>query len=221
MLYGISYIQRQKTRKTRKKSGRNGEEGRCLGSVNQPDQRNCSTSSNTTDKTHLNSSPDTSDDVIPSTPSTHDARLNISKRQQRHCHHANAIIQRNQNLVDNEIRNQRDESADEITNGQGNSRYPCLVAVRLRFFVVESDEELEETVMRSMQGSVDLADDVGGDTMGGENVTHNGTSFDGRGFDQFFCFAHGGFIRLSASISTCIPTHAWEGKKYASLFAPT
>lgn len=153
MVYHTSNAENKKNEKkiTPPRERREWEEGgRWLGSVNQPDQSNSSTSSDTTDKTHLNSSPDTSDDVLPSTPSTHDARLDISKRQQRHCHHANAIVQRDQNLVDNEIRNQRDESADEITNAQGNGRDPCLVAVRLRFFVVEGDEELEEAVMRSM-----------------------------------------------------------------------
>lgn len=162
--------------------------------INQPHQPNRRSSRNTTDDTHLNASFDPREDVLSPGPTTHYTRLDIPKRQQRDPHDCNTIIQRHKHFIHDEIRDQRDEPADEIANGKGEGRDPRLVAVRLRLFVVEGDEEFEEAVVRGMQRVVDLGYGIRRDTMFGKGIVNDGGGFLWRGFDQFFGFADGGFI---------------------------
>lgn len=170
--------------------------------VNQSHQPNRRSSRNTSNNTHLNSASNTRHDVLSPGPTTHNTRLDIPKRQQCDSHDRNAIIQRHEHFIRDEIRDQRDKPADEVANGKGDGRDPRLVAVRLRLFVVEGDEEIKEAVVRGMQRVVELGYRIRGDTMCGKDIVDDRGGFLRRGFDQFLGFAEGGFIRFSVLFSS-------------------
>ena len=183
--FGIYHIQPPEPKRQR---------GKKSSPVNQPHQPNRCSSRNTSNNTHLNASSGPREDVLSPGPTAHNTRLDIPKRQQRDPHDRNTIIQRHENFIRDEIRDQGDEPADEVANGKGDGRDPRLVAVRLRLFVVEGDEEIKETVVRGMQRVVDLGYGIRGDTMCGKDIVDDGGGFLRRGFDQFLGFADGGFI---------------------------
>lgn len=180
--------------------------------VNQSHQPNRRSSRNTSNNTHLNSASNTRHDVLSPGPTTHNTRLDIPKRQQCDSHDRNAIIQRHEHFIRDEIRDQRDKPADEVANGKGDGRDPRLVAVRLRLFVVEGDEEIKEAVVRGMQRVVELGYRIRGDTMCGKDIVDDRGGFLRRGFDQFLGFAEGGFIRFSVLFSSANISKTSRGK---------
>lgn len=126
--------------------------------ANQPHQPNRRTGSNTTNTTHLNSTPHTSKNIITPRPTAHNTGLDVSKHQQGNGHHADTPVQGNHNLRDDKVWNERYEPANEITQCKGDGRGPGLVAVRLCLAVVECKQELAESVLRGMQVAYDILD---------------------------------------------------------------
>lgn len=60
--------------------------------------------------------------------------------------------------------------------------------------MVEGDEEIKQTFVRSMEGGVDLGDCVFGKPERSELIMDDGVGFIRRGFDELVCFADCGFV---------------------------
>lgn len=127
-------------------------------------------------------------------PSPHDAGLDVAEDQQGDGHDADAAVQGDGDAVGHEVRDQRDEAADEVAQGQGQRGDPRLVAVGRRLLVVEGDEEVAQVGRRSVQRAVDLADGGLGDAVRCEDRVNNGRRFGGGGADEGVGFADGGFV---------------------------
>lgn len=166
----------------------------CRLPLNQLDQPNRRAGRSATNKTHLNASPDASEDVVTPRPPAHNARLDIPKRQQCHAHHGNTPVQRGNHLIHHEIRNQRDKPSNKVSQRQGDGRDPSLVAVRSGFLVVHGEEEFEQAVVRCVQGAVDLGRYVGWDAVRCEDGVDDGCGRGGRCLNELSCFADGGFV---------------------------
>lgn len=145
--------------------------------INHPDQPNGRAGCNTADETYLNAALDAGHDIVASAPATDDASLDIPKCTQRDGHDADAPVQRHDDMVGKEVRHQRDEAANEVADGEGERRDPGLVTVGRGLAVVESDEEVEESRVRAVEGGVDLGDGLFGQSERGEDVMDNGAGF--------------------------------------------
>lgn len=162
--------------------------------VNQPNKTNGSPRRDSSHKAHLHAALDASHDVVSPCPAAHDTRLDVPESQQRERHDGDAVVQRDNHAAGDEVRDERDEAADEVADGEGDGGDPGLVAVRGGLFVVDRDEEVEQAVVRAVDGGVDLGDGVLGQAERGEGVVDNGRGFGGRGLDELFCFSDGGVV---------------------------
>lgn len=124
--------------------------------IDELNQSNGRTSSDTSNTTHLHSTPDRSQHICPARPAAYNTGLNISKHKQGNRHNTNTPVQRNCNLLDNEVRNKRNEPANEVTQRERDCRSPRLVAVRSYLSMMESKQELKESVLRRMQVTRDI-----------------------------------------------------------------
>lgn len=115
--------------------------------------------------------------MFSSGPSTDNARLDVSEREQRHPHHTDAPVERHDDLVEKEVRDERDKPANEVPDRERDGRYPCLVTVRLGFPMMEGDEEVKELFFGGVERGVDLADRVVGYSIFGECTVDDGSCF--------------------------------------------
>jgi hypothetical protein len=157
--------------------------------IDQPHKRNGSPSCYASNKAHLHTTLDTRNDVVPAAPTPNDTGLDVPKRKQRNSHNANTPVQRHDDLLDHEVGDKRDETSNEIPDGESDGRDPSLVAIRLGLLVMERDEELKKAIVRCMQRRVDLRDGGFRQTVSGECIVDDGAGLDRRGLDQLFCFA--------------------------------
>lgn len=87
--------------------------------------------------------------------------------------------------------------------------------------MVHGEEEVEQAVVRRVQGAVYLGRYVGRDAVRGEDGVDDGRGRGGRRLDELSCFADGGFVRFTVSVSIITTVATTIGAKtYASLFAP-
>lgn len=144
--------------------------------INEPNQSNGRTSSDASNTAHLYSAPDRSLHIRPARPAAYNTGLNISKHKQGNGHNTNTPVQRNRNLLDNEVRNKRNEPANKITQGESDGRSPRLVTVRRHLSMMESKQELKETVLRRMQVTRDIRNRRFWEPVWREGLVHHGTS---------------------------------------------
>lgn len=86
-----------------------------LASIYQPHQSNCRASSDASDDNHLDSSFNSSKDILAALPPSYNTRFNITKDEQCDGHNRNAAVQCENHMADKEIRNKRDEPANEVS----------------------------------------------------------------------------------------------------------
>lgn len=122
----------------------------CTASVNQAHQRNGCTGRNTSYTDHLHATPHSCNHIVMPSPSTDNTSLHITKHKQSHTHDTDAPVECRHDLGGDEVRNQRDESTNEVSNGESQSADPGLVTVWCGLTVVEGEQKLKQALMRSM-----------------------------------------------------------------------
>jgi hypothetical protein len=96
-------------------------------------------------------------------------------------------------LTGYEIRNQRDETADKVADGESDGGHVRLIAIRFRLLVVKVDEEITELVGGVVQRRVDFGDSVVGDPVCDEGLANEGVGFCGV-FEDGVYLANGGLV---------------------------
>jgi hypothetical protein len=162
--------------------------------VNQLHKANSSTGSSTSNQAHLHTTPNTGNDIITAVPLAHNAGLDITKCEQSHTHYADTPVHGRQDLRRDEVGNERDETANEVSKRKCDSRDPGLVAVGCGLAVVESQQELQQSLMRGVQVACDVLYGGVGESVRRESLADHILRFLRVVLDQCLCFADCGFV---------------------------
>lgn len=113
--------------------------------IDSPDQTDGRTSRRATNHDHLQRARQPGQDVGPTAPTHHHARLDPAKGEERHGHDPDAPPQRHVDLVpmDAKVRDQRHQPAEEVTHADGERAHKRPRRVRLGRLVVEAHEEVD------------------------------------------------------------------------------
>ena len=153
--------------------------------IDGPHQPHRRSSRHTAHDNHLQRAPHAPPHVLPSPPTSHHPGLHPPKHKQRHDHDADADPQREQDLaaLDAEVRQQRQEAADEIAHGDGGGGDDGAVGGGRWELLVEAHEEIEEFGGRVVEGFGDGGDGAVGEAVGREDGVDEGVSLAGGGAD--------------------------------------
>lgn len=110
------------------------------------DQSHRRSSGNASDKDHLQPTDEALADVPPALPAAHEASLAVSEYEQGDDHCRDGPTQRDESILgtDEEVGQKRNESTDEVAQGNGERANDCSRSRGLREGVVEVHQEGRE-----------------------------------------------------------------------------